>query len=76
MLCFDIVLHDVRKGLFLKSSWKSTAIKQTQAGKWKTDEVVVRHLGNDISREDRNDLMAFDFMKHYKKESAYMLDFT
>lgn len=51
-------------------------MKQTQAGKWKTDEVVVRHLGNDISQEDRNDLIAFDSMKHYKKESAYILDFT
>lgn len=51
-------------------------MKQTRAGKWKTDEVVVCHLGNDISREDRNDLIAFDFMKHYKKESAYILDFT
>lgn len=76
MLCFDAVVHDVRKSIFLKLSWKSTAMKQTQAGKWKTDGVVVRHLGNDISREDRNDLIAFDFMKHYKKESAYVLDFT
>lgn len=76
VLCSDIVLRDVRKGLFLKPSWKSSAIKQTQAGKWKTYEAVVRHLGNGISREDRNDLIAFDFMKHYEKESAYILDFT
>lgn len=51
------------------------AIKQTQAGKWKTHEAVVRHLGNGISREDRNYLIAFDFMKRYEKESAYILDF-
>lgn len=76
MLCFDIVLRDVRKGLFLTSSRKSRAIKQTRAGKWKTDEVVVHHLGNGIPREDRNDLIAFDFMKRYKKESAYILDFA
>lgn len=76
VLCFDIVLRDVRKGLFLKPSLKSMAVKQTQAGKWKTYEAVIRHLGNGVSREDRNDLIAFDFMKHYEKESAYILDFT
>lgn len=69
------MLRDVRKGLFLTSSWKSRAIKQTLAGKWKTDEVVVCHLGNGIPREDRSDLIAFDFMKRCKKESAYILDF-
>lgn len=52
------------------------AVKQTQAGKWKTYEAVIRHLGNGVSREDRNYLIAFDFMKHYEKESAYILDFT